>query len=113
MRKLAHWCVQHRRIVVAIWVVTLVALSAIGGSVGTAYKDSFKLSGTDSFDAINLLKRAAPKESGDREQVVFAVKQGSVRDAASKMRRTGMPQPPPDRWCTIIRPSEPRGNATQ
>ncbi len=84
MRKLAHWCVQHRRIVVAIWAVSLVALSAIGSSVGTAYKDSFKLSGTDSFDAINLLKRSAPKASGDREQVVFAVKRGSVRDAGNR-----------------------------
>ena len=27
---------------------------------------------------------------------------GSVRADASKMRRTGMPQPPPDRWWTII-----------
>ncbi len=38
---------------------------------------------------------------------------GSVRADASKMRRTGMPQPPPDRWCTIIRPSEPSGKAIQ
>ena len=29
------------------------------------------------------------------------------------VRRIGMPQPPPDRWWTIIRPSEPSGNAIQ
>ena len=84
MRKLALWCVRHRRAVIAAWVVVLFAISALTGSVGTAYKDSFKLSGTDSFDAINLLQHAAPKASGDREQVVFAVQQGSVRDAGNR-----------------------------
>ena len=82
MRSLATWCVKHRRTVILIWVGALFAVNAVGGALGTAYKDDFKLSGTDSFDAVNLLQRSAPNASGSRDQVVFAVKQGSVRDAA-------------------------------
>ena len=86
MRRLAHWCVQHRVIVIVVWIVALFGVSAASQSAGTAYRDTFKLSGTQSFDAQNLLQESAPKAAGDSERVVFAVKQGTVRDAAAKQR---------------------------
>jgi len=63
-------------------VVALIALTAIHAAVGSAYSDNFRLSGTQSFDAVNLLERTAPKASGDTEQVVIAVDQGRVTDPA-------------------------------
>jgi putative drug exporter of the RND superfamily len=82
MRALAGWCVRHRRLVVTGWVVALIGLSVLSQSVGSSYKDSFSLPGTQSFEALNLLKKVAPKASGDREQIVVAVKQGKVTDPA-------------------------------
>ena len=82
MRALAGWCVRHRRLVVTGWLVALVGLTAISQSVGSSYKDSFSLNGTHSFDALNLLQKAAPKASGDREQIVVAVEQGKLTDPA-------------------------------
>ena len=82
MRKLARWCVDHRRLVVAGWIVALIGLTGIESSIGSAYSDSFNLSGTPSFDAQNLLKASAPSAAGDTEQVVIAAKQGTVRDPA-------------------------------
>jgi RND superfamily putative drug exporter len=82
MRNLASWCVRHRRWVVVIWLTALVGLSVLSQSVGSSYKDSFSLNGTQSFDALNLLKKVAPKASGDREQIVLAVKQGKLTDPA-------------------------------
>src|SRR4051794_35520237 len=73
MRAIATWCVRRRRIVVAAWIVALIALTVIAQGVGSSYKDSFSLSGTQSFDALHLLQKVAPKASGDREQIVFAV----------------------------------------
>jgi RND superfamily putative drug exporter len=55
-------------------------------SVGSSYKDSFSLNGTQSFDALNLLKKVAPKAAGDREQIVLAVKQGKLTDPAVRTR---------------------------
>ena len=90
MRAIATWCVRRRRIVVAAWLVALVALSVIAHGVGSTYKDSFSLSGTQSFDALHLLQKVAPKASGDREQIVFAVEQGKVTDPAARSRIEAM-----------------------
>ncbi len=68
------------------WVVALVAVTAIHSAAGSAYSDNFRLSGTQSFDAVNLLERNAPKASGDTEQVVIAVDQGRVTDPAVRAR---------------------------
>ena len=71
MRTLAGWCVRHRRIVVLLWLIVLVASLGIGTSVGSAFTNNFNFPHTQSFDAINLLKSVAPGHSGDTEQVVF------------------------------------------
>src|ERR1700732_2681852 len=90
MRALAGWCVRHRRLVVVGWLVGLIGLSVLSQSVGSSYKDSFSLSGTQSFDALNLLKRVAPKASGDREQIVVSVKRGKVTDPAVRSQVEAM-----------------------
>ncbi len=64
------------------WLVALIGLTAIHSAVGSAYSDNFRLSGTQSFDAVNLLERNAPRASGDTEQVVIAVDHGRVTDPA-------------------------------
>src|SRR5205814_4061320 len=90
MRALAGWCVRHRRLVVTGWLVALIGLTVISQSVGSNYKDSFSLPGTQSFEALNLLKKSAPKASGDREQIVVAVKQGTVTDPAVRSQVEAM-----------------------
>ncbi len=90
MRNLASWSVRHRRWVVAIWLTTLIGLSVVSQTVGSSYKDSFSLNGTQSFDALTLLQKVAPKASGDREQIVVAVKQGKLTDPALRTRVEAM-----------------------
>ncbi len=90
MRALAGWCVRNRRIVVIGWMVALIGLSVISQSIGSSYKDSFSLNGTQSFEALNLLQKVAPKASGDREQIVVAVKQGKLTDPAVRARVEAM-----------------------
>jgi putative drug exporter of the RND superfamily len=86
MRALAGWCVRHRRIVLAAWLATLIGLTVLHQTVGSAYKDSFTLNGTQSFQALTLLKKVAPKAAGDREQIVFAVDSGKLTDPAVQSR---------------------------
>jgi RND superfamily putative drug exporter len=90
MRKLASWCFVHRRVVLAAWVAALVGFSAIHGLAGSAYSDNFNLSGTQSFDAVTLLQHAAPKASGDSDQIVIASKQGRVTDPAVRKQVQAM-----------------------
>ncbi|QEC47366.1 MMPL family transporter [Baekduia soli] len=90
MRSLARWCYTHRRIVLLGWIGAVVALSAVHGAAGSDYRDTFKLPGTDSADALNLLKSSAPKASGDTERIVVAVRSGSVTDAAVRAKVEAM-----------------------
>ena len=70
--------------------MALIALSLISSAVGSAYKDSFSLNGTQSFEAQTLLQKVAPKASGDREQIVIAVTQGRVTDPAVRAQVDSM-----------------------
>jgi len=86
MRRLASWCFRHKFIVVIAWVALIAGANAIHSAAGSAYSDNFKLPNTESFNAIRLLQRNAPKQSGDTDQVVFAVKHGRLTDPAIAAR---------------------------
>ena len=86
MRTLARTCYVHRRLVVLGWIVAIVGVTALHGAVGSSYSDNFKLPHTQSFDAIRLLQRNAPKASGDTDQLVIGARQGKVTDAAIRAK---------------------------
>ena len=73
MRTLASWCFRHKWLVLLGWVVGLVALVAIHSAAGSAFTDNFKLPHTGSFDAIRLLQKASPHQSGETDQLVIGV----------------------------------------
>jgi RND superfamily putative drug exporter len=80
---LARWCFKHRALTVLAWVVLLVGL-AIGSRAagGASYADAFSLPGTQSTQATDLLKKAAPSQAGDADSIVWKVDSGTVRDPA-------------------------------
>jgi len=87
MRKLATWCVRHRRIVVLGWILVLVGVSLASHVAGTSYSDSFSLPHTESTEALALLESVSPKVSGDTERIVFQTSGGTtVDDPAVKAR---------------------------
>ena len=64
----------------------IVGVTALHGAVGSSYSDNFKLPHTQSFDAIRLLQRNAPKASGDTDQLVIGARQGKVTDPAIRAK---------------------------
>jgi RND superfamily putative drug exporter len=91
MRTLARWCFTHRRVTLAAWGATLVAVTAIHFGFGSAYKDTFRLHGTDSAEALQLLKRAAPRAAGDLDRIVVATKgNAALSDPAIRARLKNM-----------------------
>ena len=86
MRSLARWCFNHRIVVLVCWVAAVAGANAIAAGVGSSYTDNFKLPHTQSFDAIRLLQRNAPKASGDTDQIVIATTHGRITDPAVRSR---------------------------
>jgi RND superfamily putative drug exporter len=80
--RLARFCFNHRRAVLAAWLVALIGFYAIGGSVRAKYINSFLLPGADSTAALNVLKTDFPAKSGDSDQIVVQAKQGTLRSPA-------------------------------
>src|SRR5215217_1295342 len=84
MRTLAAWCHDRRRTVIGLWVAAFVISIALWGTAAGEYSNNFRLPGTESQRAYDLLKDKFPEQSGDTASVVFAVDEGNVLDASHR-----------------------------
>src|SRR3954452_23318292 len=84
MRKLAAWCHDRRRTVLGLWVAAFLLLAALWGTAAGEYVNVFRLPGTESQRAYDLLKDRFPQQAGDTASVVFAVPGGRVLDASHR-----------------------------
>jgi RND superfamily putative drug exporter len=72
---------------VLAWAAAIAGVNLIHAGVGSNYRDNFKLPHTQSFDAIRLLQKVAPRQSGDSEQLVIGVTGAArVTDAPVRAR---------------------------
>ncbi len=71
LRRLVSWCYDHRRRVVAIWIVGLVAATALAGTAGGANEVDFTVPGSDSAQAGELMKERFPSFAGASVNVVY------------------------------------------
>ena len=54
--ELARWCSNHRRIVIVGWIVIAIATTVAAQAVGRSYSTNFRLPGTQSQRALDLLE---------------------------------------------------------
>jgi putative drug exporter of the RND superfamily len=99
MTSVARWCVRHRFLVLALWVVALVLLSIASSAAKPTYDNSFSVPGSDSAAAADLLARDFPTVAGEQDTLVWHSTAGPVRaDAvrapmsAALARIAGMPE---------------------
>ena len=77
MQSLARGCYRHRRIVLAAWVVALVALSMLANSAGGVFKVQFGLPGSESEHAFRILKEQGfQQRAGVQAKIVFTARDG-------------------------------------
>ncbi len=79
MKSLARLSVRHRWMMLFAWIVLFVGINVISQVAGSAYSNSFSLPGTDSTRALHLLETGFKAQSGDTDQIVFAVKSGTLQ----------------------------------
>ena len=69
--RLAAWCYDHRRRVLGIWMLAVVAVVGLGQAVGSRLDNNFALAGSPSQQAQALLASRFPAERGDTADVVL------------------------------------------
>ena len=78
MVALARWSTTHRRAVVGIWTVVLIIGTAVLLGVGNRFNNDFHLPNTGSQQARDLLAAGFPAQAGDRDQIVFHARSGTL-----------------------------------
>ncbi|MFF8451255.1 MMPL family transporter [Streptomyces leeuwenhoekii] len=81
MSALARWCVQRRLVTVLLWLLTLAGVAAAAAATGSAYSDDYRVPGTESGRASELLTANFPGLSGDSDTIVWHTASGTVRAA--------------------------------
>ena len=85
LRRLVTWSYDRRRRVVALWVAAVVAASVLAGAVGGDNEVDFTVPGSDSAEAVELLRDRFPEFAGGTVDVVYTA-DGGVADPAVTAR---------------------------
>src|ERR1700749_31868 len=110
LQRLGRASFRYRRRVLAIWLGLLIVLAVVGSAVSKPFSEEFKIPGTGSQQAIDLLKAKLPAASGASGQVVFAAPSGGPGkdDAASIESSIAAAEKTPG-VVSITNPLETRG----
>jgi RND superfamily putative drug exporter len=83
MARLARWCFEHRRRVVAAWLLALVIVVGVSVAAGSSFNTNLSLPNTDSQAAATLLTQNFPAAAGEGDQVVIQATHGATVQSAA------------------------------
>jgi RND superfamily putative drug exporter len=84
--RVARWCAAHRWQTIVAWMLAFAAAFALGQTVGTKKIADFRLPGTESQHAYDVLAAHSPKQNGLTDQFVLVARRGTLRDPALRAR---------------------------
>ncbi|GAA2024153.1 MMPL family transporter [Agromyces tropicus] len=76
MERLATFALRRSWVAITCWIALLVAVTALGGLVGSAFDDDYALPGTQSQQVSERLEARSPSTAGDRVTVVLHDERG-------------------------------------
>ncbi len=80
MARIARWCVTHRFVVIAVWLLLLVGTAVGSRRLGTEFTNGFTLPGTESTQALDLLAASSPGAQAGDDTIVFQSTSGRLTD---------------------------------
>jgi len=69
--RIADWCLAHRRVVVAAWLIFIIGMLALSRGIGADYRFSTDFPGSESIKAAELLQENSPAQSGETITIVW------------------------------------------
>lgn len=85
LSSLGLFCVRHQRVVTIAWVLAIVLAVAIGGTSGGTFSENFRVPGTESERALDVLADQLPDYASGSALVVFQVKDGTLRNPDTRI----------------------------
>ncbi len=89
LARLARISYRHRRLVTLGWLAALILLTVVASQAGSSYSQNFRLNGTDSQAATDLLQTRFPSQGGSSADLVFKAGAG-IKDPAIEARLTDL-----------------------
>ena len=86
--RLARVCNRHRWRTFLAWLLALIVVQVVASAVGTKQISSFRLPGTESQRAYDLLAQHFPAAKGDTDQLVFKARTGTLKDPPTRRGST-------------------------
>src|SRR3954447_3846298 len=111
--RLARVCSAHRWRTFFAWLLALVVLQGIAAGVGTKKISSFRLPGTESQRAYDLLAAHFPAAKGDTDQLVFRARGGSLKDQRARITPALAKVRAEDSVAGVDSPFSPRGQISK
>ncbi|HEY4276844.1 MAG TPA: MMPL family transporter [Conexibacter sp.] len=84
LARIARALTGHWKRSLAVALAAIVVLGIIAGAVGGSAADDFKVPGAESQKAVDLFRAHAPALAGADAQLVFSVRDGTVRDPQAR-----------------------------
>jgi RND superfamily putative drug exporter len=84
--RIARWCAAHRRLTFLGWVAVLGVALTLGSTLGTQRISDYRLPGTESQAAYDVLADHAPTRNGVVDQFVFVARKGTLREGPARAR---------------------------
>ena len=81
---LAKFCIRHRRIVMPVWLLLIVAITFLSSTMGSQFADDISLPGRDSQAATDLVDQKFPDQANGTNPIVFKAKDGKITDSANQ-----------------------------
>ena len=81
---LAKFCVAHRRFVIPAWLILVIGITILSGTVGSRFADNISLPGRDSQAATDLIDQKFPADANGSNPVLFKAEKGKITDPANQ-----------------------------
>ncbi len=110
LRRLASLSYRRRWWMLAAWLVGVIGLTFVAGSVGDDFAESFTVKGTESSEAQDLLQANFPERAGDSGQLVITAPDGVTQpDVQARVEETIAQLAEVDDVSGIVSPYSPEG----
>jgi RND superfamily putative drug exporter len=74
--------------VIVLWLAAFAGVATAAGIAGSSYSNDYKVPGTESGRAAELIRKAFPGQDGDRDTIVWHTERGTVRATGVEDRVT-------------------------